>query len=114
MSDRCKHNYSQGCTQCTSDAKDNRIAELEGALKHERRMVIGLASAFRAYQDGREALDNALAAIRDARELGASNTALREACTSMLELIDNAEWTQAQRLACIHGARAAIEKAVLK
>ena len=33
------------------------------------------------------------------------------ATRKMLALIENAEWTQAERLACIHGAKAAITKA---
>ena len=36
---------------------------------------------------------------------------LLTATRKMLALVDNAEWTQAERLACIHGARAAVAKA---
>ena len=41
----------------------------------------------------------------------AATPKLLEATKKMLALIDNAEWTQAERLACIHGARAAIAEA---
>jgi hypothetical protein len=46
----------------------------------------------------------------DARLIAAAPDLLT-ATRKMLALVDNAEWTQAERLACIHGARAAVAKA---
>ena len=49
--------------------------------------------------------------IAAAPETAEQRDALLEACKRMLQLVTDAEWTQSQRLACIHGAEAAIAKA---